>query len=116
MAKKQDIERILLVSLSLSQRVLGEYLQEKIPLDSEAEQIVKKLADQLHRGEEKSTRKEFALQLGIRETFTSKIKYIFARLFIPHDKDWDLPIPGFLFPLFYFLKPFKTIFRGLFFR
>lgn len=60
-----------------------------------------------------SAKKNFLLDLRLRDSALERVRYFFMRLFVPHDKDWNWVLPKSLFPLYFVIKPLRTLVSGI---
>jgi hypothetical protein len=110
-------ERMLLLGLFLANDLLGAPLPEEVSRRVHADPTVKALAkritEQLFREDEgpPGLLEESYFQplyLKMRERYSDKIRYVVRKATSPTVEDWQLlPLPGFLFPFYYILRPIR---------
>jgi hypothetical protein len=108
-ARKQGLSRILNITLELSYRLFDEPECQPGEIDEITLKCVENIYQRIISGNDCDEVEQFKLQLAIRETWVSKIRYVLARFIIPHESDWELNLPQRLFFLYFILKPLKTL-------
>jgi hypothetical protein len=108
-ARGYDLERILKISLAISYRLFAVPENDINSLDNVSTNCMGQIYRRLIEGNLCNELEDFKLQFAVRETLPAKVKYVLARFFIPHEKDWYLKLPESLFFLYFVLKPLKTL-------
>jgi hypothetical protein len=114
-ARAQGIERILLLGLLLTSDLLKVAIPEEVSQKIQADSLVKSLAAKMNRilfPEPNFSRKDFEcflLQTKIWGRLRDKVRYCLGRLMTPNAADWTLPLPAFLFFLYYFIRPIRLL-------
>lgn len=117
-ANQNGTSRILGASLLLSNKFLGarvpanivEELEEIPEANSIALDYCREFFSVGMRGEIDI----FKQDLRLRECYSDRIKYVFGRVFLPFDEDWQIvKVPKALFPIYFVLKPLKILAKGL---
>jgi hypothetical protein len=114
-------ERMLLLGLVLASDLLGTVLPEEVSQRVQADPAVKalvgRITEQLFRktdcpaelleGYEGAPAFDI-LHIEVRERLLDKIRYCLRKVITPKEEDWDLlPLPKFLFPFYYVLRPIR---------
>ena len=114
MAHTQGSERILLLGLLLTRNLLKTKLPEEVLQEVKADPKIELLATQLcgllcgELGYSTGELKYFLFHIKIWKRFQDKIRYCIGLATTTNAADWGkLPLPPFLFPLYYLLRPIR---------
>lgn len=115
-AGEQRLDKVLAVSILLTENLLRLTLPEPLTMFARAqgvEAIVESVRQHFASGSMPSEDEAAGTSMELRKGWIDKTRYVVGRLFIPHDDDWNVPIPDALFFLYYVYKPIKTGWRAV---
>ncbi len=101
---------ILEVSLEVVKKVCG--TAPPSTLSENGSRVFQSIFQHLQNETELGELESFKIELLLRPSLVSKLRYLRGRLFVPHEEDWSFAIPDSLFFLHYITKPLKVVTRG----
>jgi Uncharacterised nucleotidyltransferase len=109
-------ERMVLLGLFLAKELLGAVLPKEVMQRVEADPVVKVLARQVEEqllceaNEPRRVLEEILFHLKTKERLKDKIRYCVRLSTAINMRDWAaLPLPGYLFPLYYLIRPVRLV-------
>jgi len=111
--KTNKVNRVFLISVDFVRKVLQIPFLSMVSTTKESQYIAADVFSKFFESHDYSEVDELKLEISIRETVSAKLKNIFSRVFLPHDRDFKTRIPDSLFFLHFLLKPIKTLSRAV---
>jgi len=107
-----DLQRMIFLSLIVAHDLLGAAVPENILQRTKQDSVAVALAQQVrerlfeHKGESRGLRFTY-FQLRLRCNWIDRIRYCYRVVWTPTLLEWNVALPGFLFPLYFVLRPIR---------